>query len=83
MQELNVKINDVWTPLSDLITIQSGVTYNIQNQGVYDLMVVEKNSLPTENEGCLLRKYDVLRYKLGTGNLYLKAQSNSCVVNIF
>ena len=84
MQEKFEKnITTEWVALSDLITIEANATYRIQNRGTDVLVALEADSLPgAGQDGDLILPFVQAPYKKGTQNLYLRAFSNICGINI-
>ena len=75
-------LTDEWTEISDIITVDADKTYYIQNRGADLLVACESASTPLDGGGILVRPYRILKYKKGTGNLYLRAFTNTCSINI-
>lgn len=73
-----------WIELSDITTVDSSLTYYIQNRGPDVLVACEDSSKPDEDnrDGILVKPYKVLKYKVGADNLYLRAFANNCSINI-
>ncbi len=73
-----------WVRLADDYTFTSGKTYYIQNRGPDFLMTLEPDSAPsaTDNDGDIWKPLDRLEYEVGTNDLYVRASSTNCSINI-
>lgn len=61
----------------------ASITYLIQNRGYDVLVALEADSLPNAtDEGVMVEPYQVVEYKKGSQNLYLRAFNQSCSVNV-
>lgn len=81
-QEAFESLTSDWTVVSDIITVDADTTYYIQNRGADILLAVESSAEPTTLDGVLVKPYDVLKYKKGTDDLYVKAYTSTCSINI-
>ena len=81
-QEAFESLTSEWTALSDIITVGADTNYYIQNRGADILLAVESASEPTTLDGVLVKPYQTLNYKKGTGDLYLRAYSSNCAINV-
>lgn len=83
-QEAFEKLTNEWTALSDKITVDEDATYYIQNRGSDVLLAQEAGATPTSDDvnGVLVKPYEVAKYKVNGGDLYLRAYSSNCSVNI-
>ena len=71
-----------WTAFEDIETPTQDKTYYIQNRGPETLIACEGDSEPTTHEGIYVPIYKVLKYVKGSQNLYLRAKSDICTINI-
>lgn len=79
------KLINEWVALSDIITVNSGITYRIQNRSSDNVIALESSSEPSDDnrEGNVILPGKIGEYKQGSQNLYLKATSFSpCEINI-
>lgn len=81
-QEYYGQVNNAWTALADLITVDGDTTYHIQNRGGDDLLLCEGADEPSIPDGVVAKPYKSVEYKKGTDDLYLKANSTGCYINI-
>lgn len=81
-QEGLAELTKAWSALSDIITVDADKTYYIQNRGSDMLLACEGATEPTDADGVLVRPFEVLKYKKGTGSLYVKAYTATCSINI-
>lgn len=83
MQEDFQKIETEWVNVEDIVTIETDVTYYIQNRGPARLVALEAESTPDEEQdGTIILPYVQAVYKKGVQNLYLRAFSDQCSINI-
>lgn len=83
MQVDLVNLTTEWVALSTITTVEDNTNYYIQNRGGGILIGLESSSTPTATKGgILVRPFEVAKYKKGTQNLYLRAYSGQCEVNI-
>lgn len=77
-------ITTEWVALSDIITVSEDVTYFIQNRGYDILVALESSSEPSDDTegGVLISPYIQAIYKKDEQELYLRAFSNTCSLNI-
>lgn len=77
-------LSDEWKALSDIISVDADTTYYLQNRGADTMIALESSSEPTANTqgGVVVLPYKTVTYKKGTQDLYLRAFSSSCAVNI-
>lgn len=71
-----------WVAITDFISVVANKKYYIQNRGPNYLLSLESDSLPNSLDGTIVLPYKVLEYTQGEGNLYLRAFSNNCSINI-
>lgn len=78
-------LRNEWVPLSDFIVIEDDVTYRIQNRGSDCLLALEAANLPDNDatDGVLIPPFAVIHFKLGAQDLYLRAYSSVCEVNVY
>ena len=81
-QEAFEQLTSEWTDIADIITVDASATYYIQNRGSDTLVACEGSAKPTRAIGVLVKPYEVLKYKKGTDNLYLRAFNTNCGINI-
>jgi len=81
-QEGLTQLTKEWSVLSDIITVDADKTYYIQNRGSDMLLACEGAAEPNDAVGVLVRPFEVLKYKKGTGSLYVKAYTTTCTINI-
>lgn len=80
-----VKVTKEWKRLEELIgngfTFDSGTTYVIEGRGNGGVLIMESDTLPADNskEGNRLDGlgYKIAEYKVGSGDLYVRLDSNS------
>ncbi len=78
------KLTNEWVALSDIITVDDDATYYLQNRGSGILLAQETSEAPSNNDmkGVLIKPYETAKYKSNGGDLYMRAYSSSCSVNI-
>lgn len=83
-QEEFEQLTQEWTDFGDIVTVDDGTTYYIQNRGSDTLVALESASTPDADnqEGVMILPYQFAVYEKGSENLYLRAFNKSCAVNI-
>ena len=78
------KVTTEWLPFSEIVTPEANVKYTIQNRGADILVLLEASSLPDNDveDGVLVQPYVQAFYVKGEQNLYLRAFSKNCAVNV-
>ena len=71
-----------WLAFSEITTPDEGTTYYIQNRGSDFLLAAESSSTPSDAFGILVRPFEVIKYEKGSQNLYLRAYTTNCTVNV-
>ena len=82
MAQVDVKkLENEWIPFSSIVIPVSDRLYYIQNRGPNIMLACEGNSMPIKNDGLMVKPNQVLKYKVGSQNLYLKSESG-CLANV-
>lgn len=78
------QLTNQWVALKDLITVQAGVTYCIQNRGADPMIAQESATAPASDnmDGTMVYPADIAVYIKGSTDLYLRAFNSSCSINI-
>ena len=83
MQEDFFSVSNEWTDIEDVTTIESDVTYYIQNRGPDMLVALESSDTPDDTqEGVMMPPYIQGIYVKGAQKLYLRAFNKLCTINI-
>lgn len=81
----NIAFNEIkneWTAASDLGTLTTGKTYEIQNRNGDDLLVNISSTKPTDQSGTLVKSGETYVTLYNSDDIYLRALNTSCFVNI-
>ena len=83
--EFKTNITNEWIAFSEIVgTVSESTTYYIQSRGADMILALESDSLP-ENEtdaGTTILPHVQAIYKKDTQDLYLRAFSGNCAVNV-
>lgn len=74
-----------WTSFASIVgTVGATTQYQIQNRGADALVALESSSEPTADTqaGVMVLPNNIVVYKKGTQDLYLRAFNSSCSVNV-
>lgn len=71
-----------WVAFSSITAVDANATYYIQNRGADYLVACEGSSEPITQEGVFVPPSKILKYKKGNQNLYLRASTKGCSINI-
>lgn len=82
MQIDALDIDSNWIKFSTITTPQNDVNYYIQNRGNGNLLACESSLEPTNEDGIVVRPHEVLKYKKGAQDLYLKSISFPVLSNL-
>lgn len=83
----NVALDVLTTDWKDVTTeygLTSGKDYLIQNRGTDFCLALDSSTAPQEGDvdGVLIPNLMQAHYKAGSGNLYVRAYSGTCSINI-
>lgn len=77
-------LTEEWSEFGDIIedTPQNNKLYYIQNRGNDCFIACEGDSEPENEYGIIVPPRSVVKYEVGDQNLYLKAKSGICAINV-
>ena len=77
-------LTEEWAEFGEIIegTPESGKLYYIQNRGNDYFIACEGAGEPTTDAGLVIPPRSVLKYEVGSQNLYLKAKNGNCAINV-
>lgn len=76
------EVGATWTGAGTLETLTAGKVYEIQNRGGDALLVNVNSTTPTDLGGRKLKVGESYDTVYNSGDIYLRAENGSCVVNI-
>ena len=86
MAQVNFQgLNKTWTSFASIVgTVGADTQYQIQNRGADVLMALESGSAPSSDTqaGVMVLPNNVIIYKKGTQDLYLRAFNSNCSINV-
>lgn len=76
------QVGPVWTDVSDLGTLTTGETYEIQNRSGDALLVNISSDEPTDSSGTLVNVGETYVTSYNSAGIYVRALNGSCFVNV-